>query len=657
MERVKLAAKKEAEDAAQALREQAGEANETANLQDELDRLRVESIAHLNEIDRLKVESVAQLNELNHLRDELAIVNKKLGEEQEMSRDALESEQSMKLQLEAARESIAQLEMTIAEASLRKENYMENDTESNLLQDKLDEALDLVRMKEEEITILKCELSTKESALSIPQSLKSKEEDMDEIKALKKELKKAKMKASRNDDSSEYTSLSLELETNRLREENKGLRDELEQVRSSRPPSESIEKEKKLKNEVAKVKEANKMILKTAEEQYATLKELEMANVKLQSENAALQEASLNVHTSDATSSYDDLKERLYKAESRLGAEHTRAEEAVAREASLRAEMDKLRSRKLDEKCYDKNTFLHQSSIDEDEQQDNSVDLSTLQYEIERLRSELRLTKEAKDDWVTASSSVNDDIIHEFNELKRVAEQKDLEIKRLKLRVSTLDAKLQSVDEELTEDDLRFGRRNSDSANNTTAEAEGLRVLNEELTKQLALYVEELEDAKVTLKNEKCRAEMEMKAFAGALSGVDDLRVAAENMSRQLTLIKKNGYDPTTGLSLIGEDTTENIAAAMRAVEAMARANQSIDHPSLSTKPVVTQQQPAFNLWSLMNTVLSPAKPVADFFDDETPGDTLFKTIIDGPISSSTNKPSRRKKKKSTGGSVITSFF
>jgi hypothetical protein len=58
-----------------------------------------------------------------------------------------------------------------------------------------------------------------------------------------------------------------------------------------------------------------------------------------------------------------------------------------------------------------------------------------------------------------------------------------------------------------------------------------------------------------------------------------------------------------------------------------------------------------------MNTVLSPAKPVADFFDDETPGDTLFKTIIDGPISSSTNKPSRRKKKKSTGGSVITSFF
>ena len=81
------------------------------------------------------------------------------------------------------------------------------------------------------------------------------------------------------------------------------------------------------------------MILNTAEEQYATLKELELANVKLQSENAALQEASLNVHTSDATSSYDDLKERLYKAESRLGAEHTRAEEAVAREASLRAEM------------------------------------------------------------------------------------------------------------------------------------------------------------------------------------------------------------------------------------------------------------------------------------------------------------------------------
>jgi len=645
MERVK-AAKMKAEDAAQALREQAGEANKSSNLQDELDRLRGESVAHLNELDRLRGESVAQINELNHLRDELASVKMKLGEEQEKSRDATECEQYTKLQLETARESIAQLEMTISEASLT--------TEGNLLQDKLDEALDLVRMKEEEIKMLKCELSTKESALSIPQSRISREEDLNEIKVLKKELKKAKMKASRNDDSSEYTSLSLELEINRLREENKGLREQ-----SSQPPSQSLEKEKKLKIEVAKVKDANKMILKTAEEQYATLKDLEMANAKLQSENAALQEASLNVHTSDATSSYNDLKERLHRAESRLGAEHTRAEEAVAREASLRAEIDKLRSRKLDENCYDKSTFLHQSSIDEDEQQDNSVDLSTLQYEIERLRSELRLTKEAKDDWVTASSSVNDDIIHEFNELKRVSEQKDMEIKRLKLRVSTQDAKLQSKEEEVTEDDLRFGRRDSGSANNTTDEAEGLRVLNEELTKQLGLYVEELEDAKVTLKEEKRRAEMEMKAFAGALLGVDDLRVAAEKMSRQLTLIKKNGYDPTTGLSLIGEDTTENIAAAMRAVEAMARANQSIDHPSLSTKPAVTQQQPAFNLWNIMNTVLSPAKPIADFFEDETPGDTLFTTIIDkrGPISSSTNKPSRRKKKKSAGGSVISSFF
>jgi hypothetical protein len=64
---------------------------------------------------------------------------------------------------------------------------------------------------------------------------------------------------------------------------------------------------------------------------------------------------------------------------------------------------------------------------------------------------------------------------------------RDLEIKRLKVRVSTQDAKLQSEEEEGTEDDLRFGRRDSGSANNTTAEAEELRVLNEKLTKQLGL--------------------------------------------------------------------------------------------------------------------------------------------------------------------------
>ena len=209
MERVRLAAKKEAEDSArlksQAMSTRDGEANKVAKLQDEVDRL----------------------------RDELAAVNKKLEDENQRSREAIESAQSMKLQLETAHKSIAQLEITLAEA-----NRPEDGDASIIMQEKLDEALTLANFREEELNKLKSELSKNGFVPLKPQSHlnrigESREEDLNEIVSLKKELKKAKMKqtsALMNNDCSEYTSLSLEVVANRQREENKRLREELERA-------------------------------------------------------------------------------------------------------------------------------------------------------------------------------------------------------------------------------------------------------------------------------------------------------------------------------------------------------------------------------------------------------------------------------------------
>jgi chromosome segregation ATPase len=268
-----------------------------------------------------------------------------------------------------------------------------------------------------------------EIGLSKETPILSREEDLVEIASLRNELEQVKRQA--DNDSSEYISLSSELEANRLREENENLRRKLEQLLSdgslmpesvaTAPVSHS---EKKLKKEVAKLKEVNKLILKTAEEQNAAFANLEKRNADLRSEIENLQDASIAGLAADANS-YGDLKARLAKTESRLKAEEIRAENAVARESKLRAEMADMR--------HVKDSLMSHQTISEE---DSCDDMTTLQYEIERLRTELHVAKEE----ARSSGTFAADDMALKNELKRLAEagiQKDFEIAKLKLRVST----------------------------------------------------------------------------------------------------------------------------------------------------------------------------------------------------------------------------
>eukprot|EP00969_Alexandrium_andersonii_P094768 4186366-Alexandrium_andersonii.AAC.1 len=90
--------------------------------------------------------------------------------------------------------------------------------------------------------------------------------------------------------------------------------------------------------------------------------------------------------------------------------------------------------------------------ISEDEVAD---DVATLQFEIERLRSELEASR---DEAINAKNNTSaDDMIRKYDELRRLAElgmQKDIEIQELKLRVSTQQAQLRNLEEETNEEDL-----------------------------------------------------------------------------------------------------------------------------------------------------------------------------------------------------------
>ncbi|KAL3760172.1 hypothetical protein ACHAWU_001682 [Discostella pseudostelligera] len=650
------------------LRKLRNEAKSLKNVAHERDEFRKRMEGMRVEMDQLRLAALKESednrlitleNEVKQLKSELATAKRRVEEERLRCAEASELAQSLQVELDSARDTIARMEEKFYEANFAQDR----DTNNTTLQLKLDEALHLSRNQDMEIKQLKSELGkvshetspttslenstfVSEIELSKETAIISREEDLVEIASLRKELEHAKRQA--DNDSSEYISLSSELEASRLREENEHIRRKLEQILTDgsltpQPQSAATaavsHSEKKLKKEIAKLKEVNKLILKTAEEQNAAFARLEKKNADLRSEIENLQDASIAGLAADANS-YGDLKARLAKTESRLKAEEIRAENAVARESKLRAEIADMR--------HVKDSLMSHQTISEEESCD---DMTTLQYEIERLRTELRI---AKEEARSSGTFAADDMVPK-NELQRLAEagiQKDFEIAKLKLRVSTQDAQLKSVKEEVTEDDLTFGMRERKEIESdiTLAENEGLRSLNEELTKQLDLHMKESEDLKSKLQEESSRSMMEMKAFSVALKGVDELRVAAECMSRQLHFIKKNGYIPPTGLT--GEVSAEDIKDAMSAVESMARANQSIDHPSISDFSSAHEKR-SFNLWSVMNAVMSPVK-VQSMHEDETVATGIFAEPITSPTR---NRHKSKRKKKGDGGSIISSFF
>lgn len=669
MDRVKSEAKKEAEEAAAAkLKEE--EATIAAAAQEEESNM---------------MTSIQE--EMNQLKEELASTQQQLEEEQQRSKEATQLAESSQTQLEKAQESISQLEVKLEEANNRvvvdsEVDDDESDAKELLLIKKLDDATSLSRKQEREIKKLKTELSKASAVVPRPQSkpepsskinalqseikslkdelettknelatssqapngissrvIESRQDDLDEIAALKKELERIKKKPPQAAPSSEYTSFDSERDLKRLSEENEKLREDLEQARQSSPAVDSAaaaksSSEKKLKKEIAKLKEANAKILETAEQQFSSLTDLERENADLRNEVDSLQDVSSS-----------DLTTRLAKAEVRLKAETIRADEAVAREASLRKEMQRNGT----------GSVVRSQSISEEGPCD---DIATLQYEVERLSNELLAAQEASRNKEETFSA--DDMIRKYDELKNLAEsgmQKDLEIEHLKLKVSTQGAELEALTQQVTEEDLTFGTREytrgGGDADIAAAENTGLRSLNEELSRQLELYKNESDDFKEKLKEERTRADMEMKAFSVALSGVDDLRVAAENMSRELHFIKKNGYVPPTGMT--GEDSSEHVARAMKSVESMARASQSIDHPSISQESTENQPQ-GFSLWDAMNSVLyKPAQTTETIPEDSIPEDTAGDLFF--APKKSVKKSSKRKKKRGDGGSVISSFF
>lgn len=571
---------------------------------------------------------------------------------------------------------------TLKEDMSRISRAQSNGDDTSALKSLLDKVTFEAHEKDNKIKMLQSQLNNSVGqSLSQPTSVPTSEHDalQNQLRELREELHVANQKLASADalphlaegtateptiPLSQYEELRKEMEKMKSDFESKRYYSAaIEKDHVHTKPDKDLKKENsKMKKEIAKLKEANKKILETAEQQLESLSAFEAENAELRNEIDNMREAGIMGIAASATSNAEEIAQW----KKLLEAQTNRAEAAIARQTELEIQISKIQL-----KHGNGSRAMLNQTIKEEEESDDDDDSSivkSMKLEIGRLEKELEEAKAALDD------NPDDGKLRLFDkneQLKLMAEsanKKDLEIERLKTRIRTQEAELES----LREEDLTFGSRdNKADADNahfemTAAANESLKTLNTELSKQLDLYLKEAHDAKKKLKEERKRADLEMKAFSVALKGVDDLRGAAEQMSRELHFIKKNGYVPPGGLT--GIDTSLNVKNAMTAIETMAIANQTVDNPNEERPPL----RRGFSLWNAMNMVMAPTGRFSTEANDESCDDSVIMESTEklrrpsseigerrrsGDKERKSGSGKKRKKKRGDGGSVISSFF
>lgn len=309
-------------------------------------------------------------------------------------------------------------------------------------------------------------------------------------------------------------------------------------------------------------------------------------------------------------------------------------------------------------------------SIPEDSEPDaNMVKMHEMQDEIERLRKEIdRLEGEQ-----AHGSSPGDSLLVRYQELSRLSSalvEKDKEIDELKDQITNLKAefndqvqlfKVSSTSDDEGDTDAStkdpFETRShlglsggGDVEDPSSApdpdsdspmpqdvprdmqmaliayrdEVKALREINEILRKDVERVRRDCETAKWEAKEERERSAKEIESFAQTLRGVDELRAAAEAMSREITKNRKYYM-------------SEDSEGAFEAISSVNRANQILD----ASRPGGSGAG-GVGLWARM-TGRGGGDVQGDAPGSETP--------------SRQNGRRRRKKRGSDNESVISAFF
>lgn len=458
---------------------------------------------------------------------------------------------TIKKELEKAETMLKEEKKKFEEAEGDKEGFTKKialmTIASKALEDKLDSLSNDVNAKEEEI------INLKQECTDIRDELASKTSSLEEeIKTLEEENESLKNQEPPVPEETEGASLE---EMEELEAENEQLRHQLDEMKQEKffGANETVQQLEEALEEVQSLKTE----LKEAQENKG-------APVMMAAAVGAAGAVALTTTDPGAQLELDKAKREVESLKLELEFVKAKAKDSVNRP-------------------NDFSSSTLNSSIPQDLSKMTSVmgsENEDMRYEVLRLEKELEDTKqqleEAKKekDMNNKSMSMN----NRYEELARLAGacmDKDREIQELRNQVDELEKELDearanarngddesfdslsSIDEKddqsfwggiFQKKEEKYGSKKrrdkgvSRAASQelmTVEDASALRGVNEMLRRELESACTELNETKRKLSEEMERSAQDMEAFAEALRGVDELRTAAEMMSRELTRIKK----------------------------------------------------------------------------------------------------------------------
>ena len=384
-----------------------------------------------------------------------------------------------------------------------------------------------------------------------------------------------------NDDHSDDASDRIETEEfNRVCQENERLQKELDDARATANDNEISKENENLKTEISQLKEvieahnsemSHQDVSHENEDLMKVIEELRKQNEELK-KNVVTSNGEKSVTFSESTKSPNLSSGIIENGTSTIGLptiEESKVDEtSPVSKSNLQEEIVSLKGKleKFENNEQASEVLTLQDEVSRLNQEivvlresNHAEEVLTLQDEIQRLNKELADSK--------TSNGENDrhyamNTTKQFDQMGRLVDavmEKDIEIRDLKREIHSLNEKLEterspnsshaiSYNEHDEDDDdsnivTRLFNRNNKRAPQSNLDPEDsryksmyeeLKSINETMRQELEALKKECNLMKFKLKEEQERSAKDLEAFAVALRGVDELRSAAEEMSREL---------------------------------------------------------------------------------------------------------------------------
>lgn len=564
-----------------------------------------EAIAAIaNSDDKAKVEELTK--EVENLKKELETSQFEATKEAERAEaaaaDAVQAQKAAETALSETQELKERLEATSREAEENKADLLGREEEIDKLKKDLDESRELLSKQEE------AQKGSEGNAKELAH----------ETNKLKKELEKAKWVAS--DATSDMEDFMRDRE--RLQKELTKTKEELEEAKAKEPATTVVRS--------AAPGEGSD----DAKDEILTLK-AEIADAERRAEENEARAKSAERDVAAARRRAEENERRAADAERRAKESARTAAVSAAPAAAAAALAERSASRELP-RSPDAATNGGVAS------EAAAEEILILQDEVERLNRELTEARMSKNDNAGTNlddAETPDGLIRRYDELRRLAEsgmEKDLEIEQLKNEVVGLKEELDAVEngtvyqeeiddlkneiEDLREEldarpplfdkdrgmptsqfrqslSMRFlgrGMEHDDGNNGGSADEhiQSLKNINEMLRKQVEQTRRECNDLKAKLREEAERSAKELEAFAETLRGVDELRKAAEAMSRELQQNKRMSRNEGDRMPSVREHGGPTAGTAR-----MDEATRILDSRHGSERSEGSQQSWRFGSW------------------------------------------------------------